>query len=297
MEKTRGARSAGGGARGSQVRRPLQREPSPSGSEPDTEPQRTGGPGAEELDGLQSNRLNTSASPRDERPESLRGGGDVDLNIMEKTRGARSAGGGARGSQVRRPLQREPSPSGSEPDTEPQRTGGPGAEELDGLQSNRMNTSASPRDERPESLREGGDVDLGPARGRTTRGVTRRDYLSLSGSTRRTRKRNEVRPPYKLSTQTPGPTAGPSSGVVGARKRSRSLDENTRDKPDQESSSELSIEEEELSIDEGDVIDVCGVSPRELDTESVPMETFRQHKVGIIVGMRQNVKFIVSPFQ
>ena len=42
------------------------------------------------------------------------------------------------------------------------------------------------------------------------------------------------------------------------------------------------------------MIDVCGVSPRELDTESVPMETFRQHKVGIIVGMRQNVKFIVT---
>ena len=209
---------------------------------------------------------------------------------MDENRGARSAGGGARGSQVRRPLEREPSPSGSEPDTEPQRTGGPGAEELDGLQSNRLNTSASPRDERPESLREGGDVDLGPARGRTTRGVTRRDYLSLSGSTRRTSKRNEVRPPYKLSTQTPGPTAGPSSGVVGARKRSRSLAENTRDKPDEESSSKLSIEE-------GDVIDVCGVFPRELDTESVPMETVRQHKVGIIVGVRQNVKFIVSPFQ
>ena len=210
---------------------------------------------------------------------------------MEENRGAGSAGGGARGSQVRRPLERNPSPSGSEPDTEPQRMGGPGAEELDGLQSNRrLNTSASPRDERPESLREGGDVDLGPARGRTTRGVTRRDYLSLSGSTRRTRKRNEVRPPYKLSTQTPGPTAGPSSGNVGARKRSRSLTENTRDKPDEESCSELSIEE-------GDVIDVCGVSPRELDTESVPMETVRQHKVGIIAGVRQNVKFIVSPFQ
>ena len=129
---------------------------------------------------------------------------------MEENRGARSAGGSARGSQVRRPLEREPSPSGSEPDTEPQRTGVPGAEELDGLQSNRLNTSASPRDERPESLREGGDVDLGPARGRTTRGVTRRDYLSLSGSTRRTRKRNEVRTPYKLFTQTPGgPLLGP----------------------------------------------------------------------------------------
>ena len=50
-------------------------------------------------------------------------------------------------------------------------------------------------------------------------------------------------------------------------------------------------------IEEGDVIDVCGVSPRELETESVPMETVRQHKEGIIVGVRQNVKFIVSPFQ
>ena len=45
------------------------------------------------------------------------------------------------------------------------------------------------------------------------------------------------------------------------------------------------------------MIDVCGVSPREIDTESVPMETVRQHKEGIIVGVRQNVKFIVSPFQ
>ena len=70
-----------------------------------------------------------------------------ELNIMEENRGARSAGSGARGSQVRRPLEREPSPSGSEPDTESQRTGRPGAEELDGLQSKRLNTSASPRDE------------------------------------------------------------------------------------------------------------------------------------------------------
>ncbi|CAM9992671.1 unnamed protein product, partial [Ascophyllum nodosum] len=38
---------------------------------------------------------------------------------------------------------------------------------------------------------------------------------------------------------------------------------------------------------EGDVIDVCGVSPREIDTESVPMETVRQHKEGIIVGVRR----------
>ena len=56
--------------------------------------------------------------------------------------------------------------------TEPQRTGGPGAEQLDGLQSNRLDPSVSTRDERPEPLREGGSLDLCSARGSTTRGST-----------------------------------------------------------------------------------------------------------------------------
>ena len=164
--------------------------------------------------------------------------------------GVANRGSRARGSQVRRPLEHEPSPSGSEPSTEPQRTGEPGAEQLDRLQSNRLNPSVSPRDERPEPLREGGDLD-GPGKNHTRRDTR---LSVISGSTRRTRKRNEVRPPYKLSTQTTGPTAGPSSGV-GARKRSRSLAENTRDKPDEENPSEL-------STDEGGAIDVEGVVPR-----------------------------------
>ena len=96
--------------------------------------------------------------------------------VTVENRCAKSVGGGARGSQVRRPLEREPSTFGSEPSTEPQRTGGPGAEQMDGLQSNILDSSVSPRDERPEPLREGGDIDLCSARGRTTRGVTR-DYL------------------------------------------------------------------------------------------------------------------------
>ena len=55
--------------------------------------------------------------------------------------------------------------------TEPQRTGGPGAEQLDGLQSNRLDPSVSTRDERPEPLREGCGLDLCSARGGTTRGT------------------------------------------------------------------------------------------------------------------------------
>lgn len=201
---------------------------------------------------------------------------------MAENKSARSVRNGARG-HVRRQHPREPTSRGSELDTEPQLTGGSLAEQLDGLQqSNRLDTSVSPRDERPEPLREEGDLDLCSGRGRSTRGITR-DYLSLSGSTRRTRKKNEVQPPYKPSTQRPGPTDGPSSGVV-AGKRSRSLAENICGKPDEESSSELSTGD--------DVIDVCGGEEDRSDQESVFTQPVLQHKVGIIVDVRQNVYFL-----
>ena len=62
-------------------------------------------------------------------------------------------------------------PLGAHCPTEPQRTGGPGAEQLNGLQSNRLDSSVGPRDEQPELLREGGGLDLYSARERTTRGT------------------------------------------------------------------------------------------------------------------------------
>ena len=62
-------------------------------------------------------------------------------------------------------------PLGAHCTTEPQRTGGPGAEQLYGLQSNRLGSSVGPRDEKLELLREGGGLDLYSARERTTRGT------------------------------------------------------------------------------------------------------------------------------
>ena len=63
-------------------------------------------------------------------------------------------------------------PLGAHCTTEPQRTGGPSTEQLDRLQSNRLDPSVSPRDERPGPLREGGGLDLCSARKKTTRGST-----------------------------------------------------------------------------------------------------------------------------
>ena len=51
-------------------------------------------------------------------------------------------------------------PLGAHCTTESQRTGGPGAEQVDGLQSNRLDFSVGPKDEQPELLREGGGLDL-----------------------------------------------------------------------------------------------------------------------------------------
>ena len=62
-------------------------------------------------------------------------------------------------------------PLGAHCITEPQRIVGLDAEQLGGLQSNRLDSSVGPRDEQPEPLREGGGLDLCLARRRTTRGT------------------------------------------------------------------------------------------------------------------------------